>query len=56
MINQSFTIREQLVKPVMKSGNGGAVWVPRGWLGQEGIGILPERGQGNLKQKIIHKL
>ncbi len=56
MINKGFTIREQLVKPVMKSGNGGAVWVPRDWLGQEVIVILPERSQVNLNQRILQNL
>ena len=56
MIKQEFTIREQLVKPVVKSGNGGAVWVPKDWLGQEVIVILPERPRISLKQKILQKL
>jgi len=56
MIKQEFIIREQLVKPVVKSGNGGAVWVPKDWLGQEVIVILPERPRISLKQKILKKL
>ena len=35
-------IREQVMKTVVKSGNGGAVWVPRGWLGEEVVVIVDE--------------
>lgn len=56
MLNQQFAIREQLIKPVVKSGNGGAVWVPKDWLGQEVIVILPERPQVNIRQNILRKL
>ena len=56
MISSNINVREQLVKPVVKSGNGGAVWVPKTWLGQEVIVILPERHQFNIKQSILQKL
>lgn len=56
MINQQLAIREQLIKPVVKSGNGGAIWVPKDWLGQEVIVILPERPRINFRQKILQKL
>ena len=36
-------IKEQLVKRVVRSGNGGAVWVPKDWLGQEVVVILPQK-------------
>ena len=50
------SIREQLVKTVVKSGNGGAVWVPKGWLGQEVVVILPQKPKLELKERIIHLL
>ena len=56
MLKQEFSIREQLIKSVVKSGNGGAVWVPKDWLGQEVIVILPERPRISFKQKILQKL
>ena len=33
---QKLAVKEQIVKTVVKSGNGGAVWVPKGWLGKAG--------------------
>lgn len=53
---QKLAIREQLVKKVVKSGNGGAVWVPKNWLGQEIIVILPEKPKLSTKENIIHLL
>ncbi len=53
---QELAIKEQIVKKVVKSGNGGAVWVPRGWLGQEVVVILPEKPRMELREKIIHLL
>src|SRR3989338_8766276 len=50
------SIREQLVKRVVRSGNGGAVWVPKDWLGQEVIVILPQKPKLELKERIIHLL
>ena len=56
MNTKNLSIREQLVKTVVKSGNGGAVWVPKSWLGQEVVVILPEKPKLDLKEKIIHLL
>ena len=56
MDTKNLTIREQIVKTVVKSGNGGAVWVPKNWLGQEVVIILPQKPKLNLKEKIIHLL
>ncbi|MBI3027633.1 DUF2080 family transposase-associated protein [Candidatus Woesearchaeota archaeon] len=53
---QKLAVKEQLVKTVVKSGNGGAVWVPKDWLGEEVVVILPEEPKLNLKEKIIHLL
>ncbi|MBI2101068.1 nucleotidyltransferase domain-containing protein [Candidatus Woesearchaeota archaeon] len=53
---QKLPVREQVVKTVVKSGNGGAVWVPKGWLGQEVIVTLPEKPEFELREKIIHLL
>ncbi|MEM3126617.1 MAG: nucleotidyltransferase domain-containing protein [Candidatus Woesearchaeota archaeon] len=49
-------IKEQVVKKVVKSGNGGAVWVPKNWLGQEVVVILPQKPKLELKEKIVHLL
>ncbi len=53
---QQLAIKEQLVKTVVKSGNGGAVWVPKNWLGQEVIVILPDKPKLDIKERIIHLL
>ncbi len=53
---QKLAVREQIVKTVVKSGNGGAVWVPKGWLGEEVIVILPEKPKIDVKEKVIHLL
>ncbi len=53
---QKLAVKEQIVKTVVKSGNGGAVWVPKDWLGQEVVVILPEKPKFGLKEKIIHLL
>ena len=53
---QKLAIKEQLVKTVVKSGNGGAVWVPKDWLGQEVIVILPDKPKLDPKEKVIHLL
>ena len=53
---QKLAVREQIVKTVVKSGNGGAVWVPKGWLGEEVVVILPEKPKLDVKEKVIHLL
>ena len=53
---QKLSIKEQIVKTVVKSGNGGAVWVPKDWLGEEVVVILPQKPKFELKEKIIHLL
>ena len=53
---KNLTIREQIVKSVVKSGNGGAVWVPKDWLGQEVVVILPQKPKLELRERIIHLL
>lgn len=50
------SVREQIVKTVVKSGNGGAIWVPKNWLGQEVVVILPQKPKLELREKIIHLL
>src|SRR3989344_8217231 len=49
-------IKEQVVKTVVKSGNGGAVWVPKNWLGEEVIVILPERQKQGMKERVLQAL
>lgn len=53
---QKLAVKEQLVKTVVKSGNGGAVWVPKNWLGQEVVVILPDKPKLDAKERIIHLL
>ena len=53
---QKLAVKEQIVKTVVKSGNGGAVWVPKDWLGREVVVILPDSPQLNVKEKILHLL
>jgi len=42
-------VREMVRKKVVRSGTGGAVWVPVKWLGKEVIVILPEEGEKDEK-------
>lgn len=53
---QELAIKEQIVKTVVKSGNGGAVWVPKDWLGEEVIVILPDKPKFGFKEMIVHLL
>lgn len=53
---QKLAIKEQIMKTVVKSGNGGAVWVPRAWLGEEVIVILPEKPKFKVEERVIHLL
>lgn len=50
---QNLAVREQVVKTVVKSGNGGAVWVPKDWLGEEVVVTLPERPKRSFRERII---
>ncbi|MEK6943605.1 MAG: DUF2080 family transposase-associated protein [Nanoarchaeota archaeon] len=56
MAFSSLNVREQIVKTVVRSGNGGAVWVPKNWLGQEVVVILPQKPELETKEKIINLL
>lgn len=53
---QQLAIKEQLTKRVVRSGNGGAVWVPKTWLGEEVVIILPEKPRLSMKKQILHLL
>lgn len=53
MATETVAIKEQLVKRVVSSGNGGAVWVPRSWLGENVVVIRPEKPELDIKEKII---
>lgn len=53
---QKLAVKEQIIKTVVKSGNGGAVWVPKDWLGEEVVVILPEKPKLELREKIVHLL
>ena len=48
--------KEQLIKKVVRSGNGGAVWVPKNWLGDEIIVIRPEKPRLPVKEEVIRLL
>lgn len=56
MLMQNLRAKEQIVKTVVKSGNGGAVWVPKGWLGEEVVVTLPERPRLGIRERIIRLL
>lgn len=49
-------VREQITKSVVRSGNGGAVWVPKSWLGQQVVVTLPEQPYRTVRERIIHLL
>jgi len=53
---RNIAVKEQIVKTVVPSGNGGAVWVPKNWLGQEVVVILPKKPELEIKEKILHLL
>lgn len=56
MATETIAVQEQLTKRVVSSGNGGAVWVPRSWLGEEIIVIRPEKPDLDIKERIIKLL
>lgn len=56
MTQLNLSVKEQIIKRVVKSGNGGAVWVPKDWMGQEVIVTLPNKPEPNIKERIIHLL
>src|SRR3989344_1871116 len=53
---QSLIIKEQIRKKVARSGNGGAVWVPREWLGEEIIVTRIEKPKLSLEGELINIL
>lgn len=53
---QQLAVKEQIVKTVVKSGNGGAVWVPKDWLGEEVVVILPKKPRLSIKENVIRLL
>ncbi len=53
---ENLSVKEQIVKPVVKSGNGGAVWVPKDWLGEEVIVIRPEKQKLEPREMVLHLL
>lgn len=50
---QNQLIKEQIRKKVVRSGNGGAVWVPRDWLGEEIIITRIETQRLSLEEELI---
>lgn len=53
---QELLIKEQIRKKVARSGNGGAVWVPKDWLGEEIIVTRIEKPKLSLNEEIINAL
>ena len=53
---QNLVIKEQLRKKVNKSGNSGAVWVPKAWLGEEILITRLETPKLSLKEEILNLL
>lgn len=53
---QNLIVKEQIRKKVARSGNGGAVWVPKDWLGEEIIITRIETPKLSLEEEIINIL
>ncbi len=51
---QKYFIKEQIRKKVARSGNSGAVWVPKNWLGEEIIVTRLETPKLSLEEEIIN--
>lgn len=51
---QKYLIKEQIRKKVARSGNSGAVWVPKNWLGEEIIVTRLETPKLSLEEEIIN--
>lgn len=56
MVTPQLTVKAQIVKSVVRSGNGGAVWVPKSWLGQQVVVTLPEQPHRTVEGRIISLL
>ena len=50
---QNSIIKEQIRKKVVRSGNGGAVWVPKDWLGEEIVVTRVETPKLPLEEELI---
>lgn len=53
---QNQIIKEQIRKKVARSGNGGAVWVPKDWLGEEILVTRLETPKLSIDEEIINLL
>ena len=53
---QKQVIREQIRKRVARSGNSGAVWVPKDWLGEEIVVTRLETPKLSLEEELVHLL
>ncbi len=53
MIAENIAVKEQLVKKVVNSGNGGAVWVPKSWLWEEIVVVRLQKPEPDIKDRII---
>lgn len=51
---QKYLVKEQIRKKVARSGNSGAVWVPKNWLGEEIIVTRLETPKLSLEEEIIN--
>jgi len=46
-------MKEQIIKTVVRSGNGGAVWVPKDWINEKVIVVRPEVPKLSIKEELI---
>ncbi len=53
---ENLQVKEQVTKKVVNSGNGGCVWLPKAWVGNEVIVILPKTGEQDIKHEILRLL
>lgn len=44
-------VEEMIRKDVKASGNGGAVWVPKRWRGENVIIVLPRKKSGKRRER-----
>ncbi|MBS3157933.1 nucleotidyltransferase domain-containing protein [Candidatus Woesearchaeota archaeon] len=50
---QNLQVKEQVTKKVVNSGNGGCVWLPKAWVGNEVVVILPKTNEQDIKYEIL---
>lgn len=53
---QNYVVKEQIRKRVVRSGNSGAVWVPKHWLGEDIVVTRLETPKLSLAEELLHLL